>query len=99
MAFLSKMGILKHFIVSICWWIKQWLLICFGEIALIYAKATAILPMVSFVSFVQVSMKKKIIAIVKEVLNMQLPWKNLRDPTFGGGVTFEITFENHYSRE
>ena len=91
MAFLSKTGILKHFIVSMCWWIRQWLLVCFGETALISAKATAILPMVSFVSLVQVSMKwkKKIIAIVKEILNMQLPRRDLGNLTIGGGVTFE----------
>lgn len=96
MLFLSKTGILKHFIVNMCWWIKQWLLVCFGETALIYAKATAILPMVSLVSLVPVSMKwKKIIVIMKEVLSMQLPWKDLGDTTIKG----EITFENYYSRE
>ena len=59
MAFSIKTSILKHFIVSVCWWIKQWLLVCFGETALISAKATAVLPTVSFVPLVQVSMKWK----------------------------------------
>ena len=44
-------------------------------------------------------MEKKIIAIVKEILNIQLPRRDLGNLTVAGGVTFEITFENHYSRE
>lgn len=81
MVLLNTTGILKHFIVSMCWWIKQWLLVCSGETGLIHAKATAILPRISFVPLVQMSVqwKKYFTVIVKEVLNVQPPWKDLRD--------------------